>query len=547
MRTPFALTGGRVCRACRFRRPPGRFTQTELPVSLELLIRSQRDEVAIAVVRDKLLMELHRERTERGFAVGDIYMAKVRKVAPGLNAAFVDVGHEKDAFLHYYDLGPQYRNSYKFAKGAVAGTVKSSLLDDWKLDPDIPKEGKLADVVSASQSILVQIAKEPISTKGPRLTAEVTLAGRYMVLVPFTNKVSISSRLTDEAERKRLKALMHEIRPKNFGVIIRTNAEGRRSEDLEADLKSLLQRWDEMFRNLRNAMPPKQVLGELDRTGAVLRDVLNKEFTSIVVDDELAYEEVKDTLARTAPDRVGIVKHYKGKLDIFDNYGINKQIKQAFGRQVLLPSGAYLIVEKTEAMHVIDVNSGSRKGGRSDQEQNALAINLEAAKEIARLLRLRDMGGIICVDFIDLYEPENRRTLHKALKDAMADDKAKHNVLPPSKFGVIELTRQRVRPETEIDTSEACPTCGGTGEVSAPVLIVDEIENALNYLHGEKQLNGLTLSVHPFLAAYFTKGLPSIQWKWWWRWRKWVKVVPSGSSRYLEFHVFDGEGKEVAV
>ncbi|MCL4281761.1 MAG: Rne/Rng family ribonuclease [Flavobacteriales bacterium] len=516
-------------------------------MSLELLIRSQRDEVAIAVVRDKLLMELHRERTERGFAVGDIYLAKVRKVAPGLNAAFVDVGHEKDAFLHYYDLGPQYRNSYKFAKGAVAGTGKSSLLDDWKLDPDIPKEGKLADVVSASQSILVQIAKEPISTKGPRLTAEVTLAGRYMVLVPFTNKVSISSRLTDEAERKRLKALMHEIRPKNFGVIIRTNAEGRRSEDLEADLKSLLQRWDEMFRNLRNAMPPKQVLGEIDRTGAVLRDVLNKEFTSIVVDDDLAYEEVKDTLARTAPDRVGIVKHYKGKLDIFDSYGINKQIKQAFGRQVLLPSGAYLIVEKTEAMHVIDVNSGSRKGGRSDQEQNALAINLEAAKEIARLLRLRDMGGIICVDFIDLYEPENRRTLHKALKDAMADDKAKHNVLPPSKFGVIELTRQRVRPETEIDTSEACPTCGGTGEVSAPVLIIDEIENALNYLHGEKQMNGLTLSVHPFLAAYFSKGLPSIQHKWWWRWKKWVKVVSSGSSRYLEFHILDSEGKEQAV
>jgi ribonuclease G len=517
------------------------------PVSVDLIIRSQGSEVAIAVLRDKLLMELHRERTERGFAVGDIYLAKVRKVAPGLNAAFVDVGHEKDAFLHYYDLGPQYRNSYKFAKGAVSGTVKSSLLADWKLEPDIPKEGKLADALSASQSILVQIAKEPISTKGPRLTAEVTLAGRYMVLVPFTNKVSISSRLTDEAERKRLKALMQEIRPKNFGVIIRTNAEGKASEDLEADLKNLLQRWDEMFRNLRSALPPKQVLGEIDRTSAVLRDVLNKEFTSIVVDDELVYEEVKDTLARTAPEKKDIVKHYKGKLDIFDNYGVNKQIKQAFGRQVLLPSGAYLIVEKTEAMHVIDVNSGSRKGGRNDQETNALAINVEAAKEIARLLRLRDMGGIICVDFIDLYEPENRRSLHKALKDAMEDDKAKHNVLPPSKFGVIELTRQRVRPETEIDTSEACPTCGGTGEVSAPVLIVDEIENGLNYLLSEKDMNGISLHVHPFVAAYFTKGLPSIQWKWWWRWKKWVKVVPQGSSRYLEFHVFDGEGKEVPV
>ncbi len=516
-------------------------------MSVDLIIRTEAGETAIAVLRDKQLMELHRERNDRGFAVGDIYLAKVRKVAPGLNAAFVDVGHEKDAFLHYYDLGPQYRNSYKFAKGAVGGTVKSSRLDDWKLDGDINKEGKLGDVVSASQSILVQIAKEPISTKGPRLTAEVTLAGRYMVLVPFINKVSISSRLTDEAERKRLKALMQAIRPKNFGVIIRTNAEGKATEDLEADLNTLLGRWDEMFRNLRGAMPPKKVLGEIDRTNAVLRDVLNKEFTSIVVDDELLYEEVKETLVRTAPEKKDIVKLYKGKLDIFDNYGINRQIKQAFGRQVLLPSGAYLIIEKTEAMHVIDVNSGSRKGGRNDQETNALAINVEAAKEIARLLRLRDMGGIIAVDFIDLYEAENRRTLHKVLKEAMADDKAKHNVLPPSRFGVIEMTRQRVRPETEIDTSEACPTCGGTGEVSAPVLIVDEIENGLNYLLDEKRMDGVSLHVHPFVAAYFTKGLPSMQHKWWWRWKKWVKVVPQSSSRYLEFHLFDKEGKEVAV
>ncbi|MEO7081451.1 MAG: ribonuclease E/G, partial [Flavobacteriales bacterium] len=306
-------------------------------MSVDLIIRSQGSEVAIAVLRDKLLMELHRERTERGFAVGDIYLAKVRKVAPGLNAAFVDVGHEKDAFLHYFDLGPQYRNSYKFAKGAVSGTVKTSLLEDWKPEEDITKDGKLAEVLSASQSILVQIAKEPISTKGPRLTAEVTLAGRYMVLVPFINKVSISSRLTDETERKRLKALMQNIRPKNFGVIIRTNAEGKATEDLEADLKTLLQRWDEMFRNLRTAIPPKKVLGEIDRTSAVLRDVLNKDFTSIIVDDELLYEEVKDTIARTAPEKSDIVKLYKGKLDIFDNYAINKQIKQAFGRQVMLP------------------------------------------------------------------------------------------------------------------------------------------------------------------------------------------------------------------
>ncbi len=516
-------------------------------MALELIIRAHAGEVAIAVMRDKLLMELHRERTERGFAVGDIYLAKVRKVAPGLNAAFVDVGHERDAFLHYFDLGPQYRNSFKFTKAAVQGNITTSLLDEWKLDPDIDKEGKLGDVVSASQSVLVQIAKEPISTKGPRLTAEITIAGRYMVLVPFINKVSISSRITDETERKRLKDLMHSIRPKNFGMIVRTNAEGKKTEDLEADLKNLLQRWDVMFRNLKSALPPKRVLGEIDRTSAVLRDVLNKDFAAIHVNDETLAEEITQTLEKIAPEKKSIVKPYKGKLDIFDNFFVNKQIKQAFGKQVMLPSGAYLIIEKTEAMHVIDVNSGGRKGGNQDQEKNALDTNIEAAKEIARLLRLRDMGGIIAIDFIDLYEPENRRQLHKVLKDAMEDDKAKHNILPPSRFGVIEMTRQRVRPETEIDTSESCPTCGGTGEVSAPVLIIDEIENALNYLLGEKNMSGLTLKVHPFLAAYFTKGFPSIRTKWWWRWKKSVKVVGEGGHQYLQYSIQDSEGKEIPL
>ena len=522
--------------------------QTEhLPVNVDLVIRSSAGEVSLALLKDKLLSELHREKTERGFTVGDVYLARIRKVAPGLNAAFVDVGHEKDAFLHYYDLGPQYRNSYKFAKGAVSGSSQDPLLKGWKMDPDINKDGKINEVISASQSIMVQIAKEPISTKGPRLTAEVTLAGRYMVLVPFINKVSISARITDETERDRLKKVMLASKPQNFGLIMRTNAEGKKEAELEADLKNLLQRWDVLFHNLRNAMPPKRVLGEIDRTSAVLRDVLNKDFTGIHVSDELLAEEITQTLEKIAPEKKGIVKLYKGKLDIFDAFNVNKQIKQAFGKKVILPSGAYLVIEKTEAMHVIDVNSGGRKGGQHDQEHNALATNVEAAKEIARLLRLRDMGGIICIDFIDLYEPENRRTLAKVLKDAMVDDKAKHHILPPSRFGVIEMTRQRVRPETEIDTSESCPTCGGTGEVRAPVLIIDEIENALHYLHGEKDMSGLVLHVHPFVAAYLTKGLPSIAQRWWWRWKKRVKVVPDGAKQYLEFAVADGEGHEIPL
>lgn len=527
---------------------PFHHAQAHHRVSIDLIIRSGAGEVALAILRDKVLIELHREKTDRGFAVGDIHLARVRKVAPGLNAAFVDVGHEKDAFLHYLDLGPQYRNAFKFTKGAVNGSLKASTLEEWKLDPDIDRNGKIQDVVSASQTILVQIAKEPISTKGPRLTAEVTLAGRYMVLVPFINKVSISSRIKDEEERKRLKDLMRTIKPLNFGVIVRTNAEGKRTEDLEADLKALLARWDVMFRNLRGAIPPKRVLGELDRTNAVLRDLLNKDFSSIHVDAEDLAAEVAQTLEKIAPEKRGIVKHYKGALDIFDNFGVNRQIKQAFGRQVMLPSGASLIIEKTEAMHVIDVNSGSRKGaGKKDQETNVLELNIEAAKEIARLLRLRDMGGIIAIDFVDLYEPENRRALHKALKDAMADDKAKHHILPPSRFGVIELTRQRVRPETEIETNESCPTCHGTGEVQAPVLIVDQIENTIAHLINDKGMDRITLHVHPFIHAYLTKGLPSMRFRWWMRWRKWVRVIPDGSLQFLAYTVKDAQGNEVPL
>ena len=516
-------------------------------MSHELVIRSDNAQVAIAILKDKLLTELHREKTERGFAVGDVYLARVRKVAPGLNAAFVDVGHEKDAFLHYFDLGPQYRNSYKYTKGAVNGSVKDSLLEDWTLETDIDKGGKIADVVSASQNVLVQIAKEPISTKGPRLTAEVTLPGRYMVLVPFTNKVSISSRIKDEAERDRLKTLMRSIKPANFGLIIRTNAEHKQVAELDADLKALLGRWDTCYRNLRNARAPKRVLGEIDRTSAVLRDVLNKDFSTIHVDDDQLAEEVREFLEKHAPDKKDIVKVFKGKGGIFDAFGINKQIKQAFGRQVSLPSGASLVIEKTEAMHVVDVNSGSRKGGQKDQEQNALEINIEAAQEIARLLRLRDMGGIIAVDFIDLYSAENRRALHKAFKEAMADDKAKHNILPPSRFGVIELTRQRVRPETEIDTSETCPTCGGSGEVQAPILVIDEIEHALNYVFTDKGMSGVTLCVHPFIHAYLTKGFPSRRMKWWMRWKQLVKVVPDGSLQFLDFTVKDKAGNDVPL
>ncbi len=515
-------------------------------MSIDLIIRSGSGQVDIALLKDRVLTELHTEKSDKGFGVGDIYLGKVHKVAPSLNAAFVDVGYEKDAFLHYFDLGPHYKNTYNYTKGSLNGAITSGDLSKWKIEPDIDKNGRIDKVISASQNLLVQIAKEPINTKGPRLSAEVTLAGRYAVLVPFTNKISISSRIKEHEERDRLRLLYKSIKPANCGLIIRTQASKKKVAELDADIRSLTQRWDLLQKNMLNAKAPKRVLGELDRTSAVLRDLLTAEFNNIHVDDELMAEEIAQYVERIAPEKKGIVKYYRGKLDIFDQFTINRQIKACFGRHVPLTNGAYLIVEHTEAMHVIDVNSGSRKGGgQKDQEQIALEINIEAAKEIARILRLRDMGGIVAVDFIDLYNAGNRRELHKALKEAMATDKAKHNVLAPSRFGVVEITRQRVRPETDIETAEGCPTCGGSGKIGAPILILDEMKSTLKRVIEDEKPGNLILKVHPFIHAYMTKGFWNNPAK------KWSKelgnkldVRSDGAIPMLDYRIEDGKGNE---
>jgi len=454
-------------------------------VSLELVVDARVNGIWIALLRDGKLIELHEERGNSDFVVGDIYVAKVRRLSPSLNAAFVDVGYEKDAFLHYFDLGAQFKSFSKFVKETLNGKQNVPDLQYFKLEKDIEKEGKISDVVSSSQSILVQVAKEPISTKGPRLSAEVTVAGRYLVLVPFSEKISISQKIKDGEERDRLKELMDRIKPKNFGVIIRTVAENKSTSDLEGDLKNLLDKWKTIYQNLKTSHPPKRVLGEINTTSSILRDLLNSDFTNIHVNDSKLLGEMKEYISSISPGNERIVKHYDGKLEPFERFGINKQIKTLFGKKVPLPSGGYLIIEHTEAMHVIDVNSGNRKDANG-QESNALATNVEAAEEIARVLQLRDMGGIICVDFIDMHDRENNKILFDKLKEFMKQDRAKHNIIPPSKFGVVEITRQRVRPETDIETSETCPTCNGSGEVQASILFAEEIESNLNFLIEDK-------------------------------------------------------------
>lgn len=465
------------------------------------------------MLKDKQLIELHKEPHDSSYAVGDIYLGKIKKIVAGLNASFVDVGHEKDGFLHYLDLGPKIKTFQNFVERNLAGKLSTASLRNFKSKPEIEKTGAISDVLESGNRVLVQVAKEPISTKGPRLTTELTLAGRYMVLIPFSDKVSVSQKIESAEERKRLKKLVQSIKPQGFGVIIRTVADGKMVADLDADLKNLYRKWQVIYKQMKKAQPPAKILGELGRTAALLRDLLNDDFANIYVNDEELHTEIKDYIGRISPAQEKIVKHYKGKVPLFQKFEIERQIKGAFGKSVTMRKSTYLVIEHTEAMHVIDVNSGKRVSSKKDQEANALEVNLIAAEEVARQLRLRDMGGIIVVDFIDMHNGANRKKLFDSLVEFMKDDKAKHHILPPSKFGLIEITRQRVRPEMNIETKEGCPSCQGTGKVEASILIIDEIEQKLAQI-SQKQ-NNIILKAHPFVASYINQGwLKTIRKRW---------------------------------
>lgn len=514
--------------------------------NLELIINSSSEGVELALLEDKKLIELHNENGSNEFTVGDVYLGKVRRVIPELKAAFVDVGYEKDAFLHYSDLGPKFNSYDKFTQDVIQGKQNSPALSYFKFQPEIEKDGSIKDTISSGRYLMVQIAKEPISSKGPRLSSEVTIAGRYVVLVPFSNKISISQKITDEKERDRLRKLLSSILPKNFGVIIRTVAENKKVAELDQDLKNLVGRWNKLHQSLKTARPPKKILGEIDKTSVILRDFLNATFSNIYVNDEELYNDLKTYVESISPGREKIVKLYKDKVDIFESFDIHKQIKSLFGKQVNLKSGGYLIIEHTEAMHVIDVNSGNRKGANKDYETNALEMNLESAEEIARVLRLRDMGGIIAVDFIDMKSRENNKKLYDFMREKLSHDRAKHNLAPPSKFGVVEITRQRVRPETDIKTSEKCPSCNGTGEIQASVLIIEEIENNLNYLIGKKEKT-IELHAHPFIESYLKQGVVSIQKKWFLKHKKWITIRGNSKMPLLEYNFVNSENEKIKL
>jgi ribonuclease G len=513
----------------------------------ELIIDAASQEISIALLENKELVELNKVKSNLEFSVGDVYLGKVKKVMPGLNAAFVDIGHEKDAFLHYLDLGPQFSSLSKYLKIHLSKKGKGISFQKFKRVPDINKEGKIADVLEAGQKVIVQVVKEPISTKGPRLTSEISIPGRNVVLIPFSDKVSISSKIESQEERNRLKRLLLSIKPRNYGLIVRTVAEDKKVATFDSEIRGLVKKFESMFHNIANANPPKLLVSELSRTTALLRDVLNVSFNSIIVNDESLYRDTKEYINTIAPEKSKIVKLYSGAQPIFEQLGINRKIKSLFGTTVSFKNGAYLIIEHTEALHVIDVNSGNRSRSVSDQATNALETNLAAADEIARQLRLRDMGGIIVVDFIDMNTQQHRQMVHERMKEAMSHDSTKHNILPLSKFGLMQITRQRVRPEMSIDVTEKCPTCHGTGKIGPSLLYMDALKNQIGERVEEYKLKKLELQVHPFIEAYLNKGRKSPCRQWSKEFKCKIRVSGMSTFQLLQYALFTEDGEEIPV
>ncbi len=512
----------------------------------ELIINAHVDGIEIALLEDKKLVELHKDNTNNGFVVGDLYLGKIKKIVPGNNAAFVNVGFEKDGFLHYTDLSPNFNSLAKFTNQAKVQPQQSDFdITRFTIEPEITKGGKISEVIKGKPEILVQILKEPISAKGPRLSCEISLPGRYIVITPFNNIIAVSRKIHSSEERKRLQKIVEALKPHNFGVIVRTAAEGCTTADLHNDLNDLVATWKSIQENLQSAKAPQKILSEETKTNSILRDLLNEDFNKIIVNNDQIYADTKSYLQKIAPDKADIVSVYKNTVPIFEHFGINRQVKSSFGKTINLPSGAYLIIEHTEALHVVDVNSGY-KSISDNQEQNALETNLEAAEELARQLRLRDLGGIIIVDFIDMKLPENKRKLAEAMENFMRVDRAKHAILPISRFGVMQITRQRMRPELQLDTEETCPSCQGTGKINATTVLDDEIFKKIRYLSNHNY-NELTLQVHPIMHAYLTKGFISIRLKWSWKLKQKIKIVKNENFSLTQFAFYTMAGEEIKM
>ncbi len=508
----------------------------------ELVIKNTSKGVEIALLEDKKLVEFHQEKESTQFKVGDVLLGRVRKVMPGMNASFIDIGYKKDGFLHYTDLGSGLKTYNHYFKPVRTGNINDALLNNLKTLPELEKTGNIKSVIKNKDLLVVQVFKEPISSKGPRLTTEISLSGRFLILKPFSDFVAISKKIRNREEKKRLEILLNSLKPKNFGVIVRTSAEGKIASELHNDLQHLLDKWQGLLENLKGAKFKEKIFTEIDKSSTVIRDLFSDNFTAIHTSDKILATELEDYILNFAPDKKDIIKLYKGKSPIFDNFGITRQIKSSFGKTVNYGKGQYLVIEHTEAMHVVDVNSGFKKGLSGNQEENALSVNLGAVDEMARQLRLRDIGGIIVIDFIDMRKAESRKLVNDRMKELLKRDKAITTVLNLSKFNLMQITRQRVRPQVEIKTKEKCPTCNGTGNIESSILLIEEIQNKIEYLiNNHKEF---TLNIHPFLGAFFNKGFYSLKWQWSWKYKKIIKIRPNNDMG-LTAYEFRNEKDEI--
>ncbi|MCI2082226.1 MAG: Rne/Rng family ribonuclease [Bacteroidales bacterium] len=515
-------------------------------IEKDLVVNANPSEISIALMENHRLIEFSKEQSGgNNLSVGDVYLGRVKKIMPALNAAFVDIGDEKDAFVHYLDLGFNFKAFDYFTKQINPNVDAHILYKNIKINDILEKEGRIERFLRVGQPIVVQIVKEPISTKGARLTAEISIAGRNLVLLPFSDKISISQKITSKEERRRLERLVGSILPPNYGVILRTAAEGKKAAVLNAELRSLISRWEKSWPRLAKSKTVQLLFTETSRTTTILRDLLNDSFSNIYVNDEAVFKEIKDYVTTIAPEQEKIVKMYTGSEPIFDHFEVERQIKSAFGRVVPLKQGAYIIIEHTEALNVIDVNSGTRIK-QNDQEHNSFDVNIYAADEIARQMRLRDLGGIVIVDFIDMEDNNHKIQLYKHMVELMENDRAKHNVLPLSRFGLMQITRQRVRPATEMTTTEVCPTCHGTGKIGSTLIIDETIERPLAYYCNDLKLNNFVLKVSPIIEAYLDKGVfNSIRRKWCKKYNCKIRIESVTDYPITQFDWYNSKGEKI--
>lgn len=497
-----------------------------------IVINLSLGEMRLAILEDETLVELYYELPESTRMVGDIYYAKVGKVIKGLQAAFIDIGQKQDAFLHFSDLDDRLLD---FDPNVKNGTVfPRHRKYSWTAN-EVP--------IKKGDRLLVQITKEPLAAKGARISSNISIPGRYLVLVPNDTVVGVSRKIYNRKEKYRLKRIGRTIYKERFGMVIRTAAEGKDENELKADYESLLRKWEQLVRNMKGAEPPVLVHKEAGTLSSVIRDLFTNDVNQLIVDEKKMHREIVRYLRDVSPQLVDRVKLHQEKVPVFDKYNIESQINKSLSRKVWLKRGGYIFIDHTEALTAIDVNSG-RFSGKDDHDLNSLKINLDAAKEIARQLRLRDIGGIIIIDFIDMINPKNRQRLEDEFKRELRKDRSQANIAPLSEFGIIEMTRERVRPSLLFAISEPCPACVGTGRVISKSTTSAKIERWIKRYRREGGSRSIQLVVHPELAKYLSAGHKSLirklTWSYWTR----IKVVTDENVSLDDFRFLDKMGEE---